>query len=266
MNMGGSFKISVAAFLLFIIITLPIHCNAIARQREFYAIKIYHLKNHTQHEQTSHYLKEAYLPALHRMGIKHVGVFEPADDDSSYGRRIYVLIPFQSLTALTSLDQQLEKDQKYKQDGSTYLNTRYNEPPYERIETIILKAFPEHPVLTLPKLNNTPSDRIYELRSYESPTEALLRSKIDMFNYGAELSIFKKLNFNAVFYGEVLAGPKMPNLMYLTTYEDMKSRDAHWKAFFNDPKWEELVGMKKYQHNVSHADILFLHPADYSDI
>ncbi len=266
MNMGSRFKISGAALLLLIIISLPIHCNAKGPQREFYAIKIYHLKNHSQQEQTSQYLKEAYLPALHRMGIQHVGVFEPVKNDSSYGKLIYVLIPFRSLTALTSLNQQLEKDRKFKQDGSDYLNAAYNEPPYERIETIILEAFPEHPVLTLPKLNNPPSDRIYELRSYENPTEELSRSKIDMFNYGAELSIFKKLNFNAVFYGEVLAGPKMPNLMYLTTYEDMKSRDAHWKAFSNDPKWKELVGMKKYQHNVSHADIIFLHPADYSDI
>ena len=86
-----------------------------------------------------------------------------------------------------------------------------------------------------------------------------------MFNDGDEIGLFKRLGFNAIFYGEVLAGAKMPNLMYMTSFENMDERNAHWKSFVDDPQWKKLVAMPEYQHNVSHIDIMFLRPTDYSD-
>jgi len=86
-----------------------------------------------------------------------------------------------------------------------------------------------------------------------------------MFNQGDEIGLFKKLNFNAIFYGEVLAGSKMPNLMYMTSFENKADRDEHWKTFGNDPYWKKLSAMPEYQNNVSHIDISFLYPVEYSD-
>jgi len=86
-----------------------------------------------------------------------------------------------------------------------------------------------------------------------------------MFNAGGEVKLFDKLEFNAVFYGEVISGPNMPNLMYMTTFSDQESRDAHWDSFREAPEWEKLKSLSKYQHNVSHIDILFLYPTEYSD-
>ncbi len=68
------------------------------------------------------------------------------------------------------------------------------------------------------------------------------------------------------FYGEVIAGSRMPNLMYMTTFENMASREKHWDSFRNDPEWKTLSAMPKYQKNVSKSDIIFLRPTDYSDI
>src|SRR5690606_23190700 len=141
-----------------------------------------------------------------------------------------------------------------------------NTPPYHRIETILIQAFPKSPIFNIPKLQGNRKDRVYELRSYEGPTEKLYKNKVEMFNLGDEIGLFKRLGFNAVFYGEVLAGSKMPNLMYLTTFENMVSREEHWKAFNNDPYWKKLSSSPNYQHNVSHADIVFLRPTDYSDL
>jgi hypothetical protein len=73
------------------------------------------------------------------------------------------------------------------------------------------------------------------------------------------------LKFNAVFYAEVLSGSHMPNLMYMTTFNSKEDRDKHWETFSNDPVWKTLVALPEYQHNVSKADIIFLHPAEYSD-
>jgi len=58
----------------------------------------------------------------------------------------------------------------------------------------------------------------------------------------------------------------MPNLMYMTSFENMASREQHWKDFSADPFWKKLVADPQYQHNVSHIDIIFLHPTAYSDL
>ncbi len=86
-----------------------------------------------------------------------------------------------------------------------------------------------------------------------------------MFNEGDEIGLFERLNFNAIFYGEVIAGSKMPNLMYMTSFDNMQERDEHWKKFSADPYWKKLSSLPEYQQNVSHIDINFLRPLDFSD-
>jgi len=129
----------------------------------------------------------------------------------------------------------------------------------------LLKAFANHPLLTPTPLQSPRNERVYELRSYESATEALYKMKVDMFNGGGEINLFNKLEFNAVFYGEVLSGAKMPNLMYLTTFANQESRDAHWKAFGDSVEWKTMSNLERYKNTISHMDILFLYPTDYSD-
>lgn len=229
---------------------------------DFYVIKIYHLENEEQERRVDEYLKTAYLPALHRSNISHIGVFKPLETDE---RRIYVFIPFKSIDEYLQLESTLANDQSYLQLGKDYLDASHDNPPYTRIESILLKAFEGHPLFSIPSLNSPREKRVYELRSYEGPTEKRYRNKVDMFNKGDEIALFKRLGFNAVFYGEVLAGSKMPNLMYMTTFEDKKSRDEHWDAFGKDAYWKKLSAMPIYQNNVSHADIVFLYPTAYSD-
>jgi hypothetical protein len=118
----------------------------------------------------------------------------------------------------------------------------------------------------LPLLSGPKKDRVYELRSYESPTEKLAANKIRMFNDGDEIGLFKRLGFNAVFYGEVVAGSTMPNLMYMTTFNDRADRNKHWEAFGKDAQWKTLSALPEYQKNVSKNISLFLYPTDYSDI
>ena len=86
-----------------------------------------------------------------------------------------------------------------------------------------------------------------------------------MFVEGDEVALFKRLGFNAVFYADVLAGSKMPNLMYMTTFANQASRDDHWKAFTDDAQWKSLKGNPVYQNNISKITIWFLRPTDYSD-
>jgi len=246
-----------------------LNASAFAASRDFYQIKIYHFKNDAQKKTVEDFLKQAYLPALHRKGIAKVGVFKPvlsASDSQPTESVIYVFIPFASYKAFSELEKSLDKDQQYQEDGKQYLNATLAEPAYDRMETILLNAFTGSTHFNLPKLTGPMKDRIYELRSYEGPSEKLYWNKVAMFNKGDEVGLFKRLNFNAVFYGEVIAGSRMPNLMYLTTFENKADRDEHWKAFSADDYWKKLSAMPEYKNNVSKNDTRFLYPVDYSDI
>ncbi|MBC9934735.1 NIPSNAP family protein [Chitinophaga qingshengii] len=237
----------------------------VAKERQFYQIKIYHLKTAAQEARVDSFLQTAYLPALHRAGIPTVGVFKPVTTDTA-DIRIYVLLPFRNMEQFLQLDAKLSADKTFGEAGRSYLDAAWNDIPYTRQESILLQAFTGMPVLAKPTLTGPKSERIYELRSYESPTEKYHVNKVHMFNVGNEINIFQRLGFNAVFYGSVLSGSRMPNLMYMTTFNNKADRDAHWKTFSSDPSWKQLSVMPFYAHNVSKSEIMFLHPTDYSDI
>ena len=234
-------------------------------EREFYQIKTYVLKSNQQVEATDKYLKEAFMPGLKKLVIKSIGVFKPIKNENDSIKKIIVLIPFSSMKQFLNLDEKLAKDESYLAAAANYLNASYKQPNFVRIESILLKAFPDHPVLKPSILNSPRANRVYELRSYESATEAYYKNKVDMFNAGGEIKLFDRLEFNAVFYGEVISGAKIPNLIYMTTFDNQESRDAHWSAFRDSPEWKALIAMEKYKNNMSHIDYTFMYPTEYSD-
>jgi len=229
----------------------------------YFQLKVYHFQNSQQEGVIDQYLEKAYLPAMHKLGFNHVAVFKPIENKDKSDKLIYVFTSSNNLDKFANLDVDLLKDKEYLEVGKEYLDAAYNNVPFSRVETILMKAFESMPNISLPKLNSDKSQRVYELRSYEGPTEKLSANKISMFNNG-EIDIFKKLNFNAVFYGQVIAGSTMPNLIYLTTFENMADRDEHWKAF--GPLYKPMSDMPKYQNNVSKNVTILCTPASYSDI
>ena len=236
-------------------------------RQEYYAIRIYQLQTTRQEARVDSFLQLALLPALHRHHIAGIGVFKPVDNDTAAIRRIYVLIPLKSLDEYAALPALLAGDDQYHTDGRSYLTASYDNPPYVRMETILLQAFPDMPHHAAPwSLRGYSADRIYELRSYEGPTEQYFANKVQMFNQGGEIALFQKLDFHAVFYASVLSGARMPNLMYMTSFDNMTARDDHWKTFGSDPTWKSLSSSPQYQHNVSHIDDIFLHAAPYSEL
>ena len=254
-------------YLLILVCALVMTSTTVAPKREYYEIKVYNLTSSIQEEKVERFLKDAYLPALHRAGISKVGVFKPVEADTvNFGKKIFVLIPHSSLDQFVKLSETLLKDKQFETSGTEYLNAPFNDLPYARLESILLYAFSGMPQMEVPKHATPVNERIYELRSYEGHTEKIARNKVKMFNDGDEVGLFKRLGFNAVFYAEVIAGSRMPNLMYMTTFPNKASRDEHWKAFSADAQWLQLKGMDEYKNNVSKIDIYFLHPTGYSDI
>lgn len=233
--------------------------------RQLYQIRIYHFDTAEQQQRTDAFLENAFLPALHQAGISKVGVWKPLKADSS-DLKTYVLIPFDSWQAFNRLEETLSKDSNYRNSGKDFLQASPDHPPFARMESILLRAFPDAPMVMESKLDTPKSERIYELRSYESPTPALNANKVQMFNAGGEIALFERLNFNPIFYANVISGSRMPNLMYMISFSSMESRQKHWESFGNDPAWKKLSSMEKYEDNVSHIDNYFLKATQYSDL
>ena len=235
-----------------------------AERPAYLALRVYHLKTSRQEALIDSFLQRQYLPALRTAGVPTVGVFKPIGNDTATDRRVYVLVPFASLKQWESVDKQVTS--KLLAAGGAYVNAAHNQPAYSRLETIFIKSFAEMTALAAPQLAAPKGERVYELRSYEGASEKIFQNKVQMFNAGGEIKLFARLGFNGIFYGEVLFGAKMPNLLYLTAFSDMAAREAHWKTFGSDPEWKKLSGLPQYQNNVSHIDIVFLHPTPYSDM
>ncbi len=234
-------------------------------ERDYYEMRIYHYSSASQEAMIDNYLEKALLPALHRAGIPAAGVFKPIESDTVNKNMVYVFIPYTNIEEWTGLPAKLEADQVYAAAGRDFLDAPYDNPPFDRYETVLALAFSNMPKYRAPSYTTPRSERIYEYRSYESATEAKAAKKIEMFNEGGEIGIFEKVGSNAVFYAKVISGSLMPRLIYMTTYADMKSHDEHWEAFRSSPEWKELSGLEEYKNTVTKTIPYLLHPTPYSD-
>lgn len=232
--------------------------------KTFYQLTVYHLSSDDQVKTTDQFLESAYLPALHRLGIKNIGVFKPIANDTASDKRIYVLISFSSPAQWLSISNRINSDAAFNANAKDFISADSKTPPFVRMESILLEAFPKQSFLLLPKQKN--SEQVFELRSYESPTLHLAKKKMDMFNKD-EINIFNRLGFNPVFYGKVVSGSRMPNLMYLPVFKSVEDRNAAWKIFSSDAKWKEISTDSANENSVSvnHIDSILMHSTSYSD-
>ncbi len=238
-----------------------------ANQGDFYELRTYHIKDKAQEQSVDNYLQQAFLPTLHRAGWHNIGVFKPVESDTvNFGKLIFVLIPARSLEVLAQLPQTLQNDPQHNTSAQNYWNATNELPPYQRMEISWLSAFSGHLHLEVPNIQTPRSERVYEIRSYESPTEKLHANKVQMFNVADEIGLFKKLGFNAVFYSSALSGAHMPNLVYMIAFDNAAAREAHWTTFRDSPEWKKMTALPEYlPKNVSHIDSYLLHPTAYSD-
>jgi hypothetical protein len=239
-------------------------CDTI-EERDHYQIKMYKIDSDAQESRLDQYLENAYIPALHRAGIESVGVFKPIEVDSGQQNYLMVFVPFRSLQEFAVLSETLASDETYQADGKDYIQASHDDPPYARIESFLLKSFSAMPHFAIPQHSSPNAQQVYELRSYEGATEQLYDRKVEMFNEG-ETALFQELEFNPVFFGEVISSAHMPHLMYLTTFSDTLSQAEHWDAFRVHPDWLEMKEIERYLNTVSGSTKYLLYPTEYSDI
>ena len=224
----------------------------------------YRLNTGARKNSVADFYEKVAIPAMNRAGIDRVGVFSV-----TYGPTepsLYVLIPHPDMESVLTLPGRLLSDKTYLADGAEFLNTPLSEPMYVRKESQILQAFKNMPQVESPTDMLDNKGRIYELRTYESHSVKYGNKKVEMFNDGGEIAIFRKTGLRPVFYGQTIIGERMPNLTYMLVHESMEARDANWKQFVSHPDWKALSGDEQYKDTVSNISDYILRPLAFSQI
>jgi NIPSNAP len=232
--------------------------------REFYHLRRYSLKSGPQLNLTESYFSNALIPALTGKGMGPVGAFSV-----TYGPETpvyYLLIPGPSVEALAELDLTLAQDAAFMKVADPFWNATAASPAFQRVEGSLLAAFEGWPKLTPPPATATKGKRIFQLRTYESPSNGEHVRKVEMFK--GEFEIFKSAGFHPVFFGDTILGSRMPSLTYMVSFADLAELDAKWDVFHNDPAWKKLSTDPRYSFDpiVQNITNLVLTPLACSQI
>jgi hypothetical protein len=236
-----------------------------AGKRLYYELRRYQLVDGPQKKICDAFFQNAFIPAVNRLGITPVGVFNLTVGPGTPA--MYVLLPSASVEALVNLEAHLANDAQYMSAGAPFLSAPAVAPAFQRIESQLMIAFEKIPGITLPTATAANAARVFELRTYESPSDLDHKRKVEMMQSGEEL-IFNKAGFTQVFYGDTLIGGHLPNLTYMLSFENLAARDQHWTAFSNNPDWKTMQANPRYafENIVSNISNFILTPAAYSQI
>lgn len=223
----------------------------------------YALPPGTNKKRTENYYQEAAIPALNKLGIKNIGVFNVMHGPNEPS--LYVLIPHDNLDSLMTYQQKLLDDKTYGKAAEDFLESSISNPAYTRLEKGLMKAFKGMPRVE-PAINTIGEQRIFEWRIYESHNYMKAQKKIDMFNEAGEIQIFRDTGLTPVFFGETLFGDLMPNLQYLLVFKDMNERNKSWETFIKSPQWAAIKDLEAYKDTVSNISDIILRPAKCSQV
>ncbi len=233
--------------------------------REYYLLRRYQLQAGPQTKIVESYFGDALIPALSRMAMGPIGAFK-----LDYGPEtpaFYVLIPGRSVEALATIDLQLGQDANFLKAAEPFWGAPATATAFLRMESTLLAAFEGWPRLTPPAATATKSKRIFQLRTYESPSDAAHVRKVEMFHKG-EFEIFQKAGCHPVFFGDALIGSRLPQLTYMLSFANLTELEKSWAAFSADPDWKTLSSSPRYNYEaiVSNISNLVLSPLAASQI
>lgn len=233
---------------------LPVSGNKL--KKEIYEWRIYNMTGDASVQDT--YFEKALIPALNKYKVK-VGAFKLFKEESAV-KRFYLFV-YPSIETYHQVQKKIWEDKTYLAASKTYFDQTASAPVYSHFDTYLCEAFDRLPVM-LPAEKNS---LLYELRIYKSPNEDANRRKVRMFNV-EEIDLFHKKGIQSVCYGDILSGPEMPALMYLTWNKNQESRDAAWKAFGSSEEWNKMKVKPEYAYTATKVESVYLAPLAYSQI
>ncbi len=220
--------------------------------KELYEIRTYEMRFGGNANALLSYLNDALAPALRRKGVNHFMLFDEYGKDNP--RNIWVLISYPDAATYLGA-QDLQTDADFVKATAEYDDLPAERPIFNRYSSSLLHAFDGLPQMMDP----IDGAALFELRIYEGYNEDAVRRKIKMFNV-EEIPLFNKVGLYPVFFGEMIAGPHRPSLVYMLNFKDMEQRDANWNTFVNHPEWDVMRVKEEYANTVSNIRRVFLTP------
>lgn len=230
--------------------------------RQFFEIRNYRFADADKREAYAKFLAETGIAACNRADVQAVGLFELHAADNPKMKLtedpldFWMILPHDTIDAFLSFESLLDEDAAYQEAGHAILTAPKSNPAFVRYDSHLLRAFDGFRKLSPPADRSDKS--VYELRTYESPSQERAANKLVMFNSG-EIPIFTKAGMPPVFFGSAIAGSDLPHLTYMI-HHGSENPDKHWSAFRSDPAWTALSGESQYKDNVSKITNRFLRP------
>jgi hypothetical protein len=241
----------------------PEEANANPRA-QILELRRYRLRNGAPAARFAAYAKDALVPALGRAGIAPVGAWNVALGPDS--PTVHLLLPHPDASSVVTLAGRLDEDDEYRRVAASFLALPPVDPPFLECDSSLHAAVAAMPAVTKPVEAAAGPDRLFELRTYHSATEAAGRRKIEMFETGGELALFRRVGLQVVFMGRDVAAAGLPSLTYMLVFADAAAREKAWAAFRDHPEWVKMRDEPRYADTVSNIDSVLLRPTDYSQL
>lgn len=245
------------------------HAAAATANKELLELRHYKFSSAAKQQAFDSFLGRVAIPAVNRAGIRPVGVFKLQKSDNpslkleNDSTDLYVLLPHKSMDSVVNLIDRLAEDYSFINNAGEFIEAPQSDPAYTRFESSLFLGFDDAPKVEVPTRAPT---RLMQLRIYESHNEERALKKIEMFNSGGEIAIFRRVGLNIVFFGQALVGSKLPNLTYMLGFENEEAMKKGWANFGQDPAWKSLRDDPQYKDTVSNIINLVLRPASSSQI
>lgn len=252
------------AIALFCLVCFPMTMSVRAEEKQVLELRTYTLVDAAAEEKLDAYLADALIPALTELGMGPIGAFDQESDDADK-IEVLLLIPGPSVEAVTGAAAKLALQPSFQQAAQKYWATPAANPIVKRIKSELLLSFDCWPRVAVPSQKQSGDSRLFELRVYESPTEKFGNLKVEMFNSG-EVPIFLDCGVAPVFMGQALIGDRLPNLTYMTVYDNDEARQQAWANFRVHPDWKVLSRVEKYRGTVSKIHKSDWIPKSYSQL
>jgi len=246
---------------------LGVRAQEAAGPREWIQIKTYVCGSVAKREALVQVFDRALIPALNRQGIRKVGVFwsnaEVNDGNAAYETQVFVLIPHPDGASFAEMDGRLLADAQYMKDAAPLFGAPMADPLYDTCSSVLLRGFATCPQVR--QVTDAP-ERLLQLRIYNSFTIERNAKKIAMFEGGGELAIFRACGMGPVFFGQALAGDRLPNLTYMLGFADKAAKEAAWKSFISHPDWKALKADPQYKDTANKITNILLRPSQGSQL
>jgi hypothetical protein len=225
-------------------------------EKEIYEWRVYSLKG--DGAALDDFYAKTLIPAYNRLGIT-VGAFAPEQAGETQQR--YYLFIYPNIERYHVVKLKLWDDKDFRRAAQPFYDSSAAAPVYGEFVSYLCEAFDTVPRMLKPDKSRT----LFEWRNYRSPNEEANQRKVKMFNSG-EIGVFNAVGIHSVCYGEVLAGPRMPSLVYLTWHKDRATRDEAWKKFGAHPEWQRMRNLEEYKYTATDNQVVLLTPLSYSQI